>query len=218
MKNQSIKEYINNFNNGQYNSKNVGVQCDAGWYDWFCKDSSLRNKTYSLTAKLKQIIASPKVNQDTMYVFFKNNCPCVGKLYDDFRICDMATGDVIYTICPAVGYTKTFGQSEVWGKENDFKEALVAGTWNDVLFFFTGVDQKKVREEKKLLKTLKLEKYKEKTPYIQREGKVIIKTNPEKVMSEEDFAKAAFELEQYLNNDVANYVYQHFKLAIRFHL
>jgi histone deacetylase complex regulatory component SIN3 len=158
MKNQSIKEYINNFNNGQYNSKDVGVQCDAGWYDWFCKDSSLRNKTYSLTAKLKQIVASPKVNQDTMYVFFKNNCPCVGKLYDDFRICDMVTGDVIYTICPAVGYTKTFGQSEVWGKENDFKEALVAGTWNDVLFFFTGVDQKKVQEEKKLLKALEAEK------------------------------------------------------------
>ena len=67
-----------------------------------------------------------------------------------------------------------------------------------------------------------LEKFKiweePKHPYIQREGKVIIKTNPEKEMSEEDFAKAAFELEQYLNNDVANYVYQHFKLAIRFHL
>ena len=162
MKNQSIREYINNFNNGQYNSKDVSVQCDAGWYDWFCKDSSLRNKTYSLTAKLKQIVASPKVNQDTMYVFFKNNYPCVGKLYDDFRICDMVTGDVVYTICPAVGYTKTFGQSEVWGKENDFKEALVAGTWNDVLFFFTGVDQKKVQEEKKLLKALEAERKAEK--------------------------------------------------------
>ena len=85
-----------------------------------------------------------------MYVFFKNNSPCFGKLYDDFRFCDMETGDVIYTICPAVGYTETFGQSEVWGKENDFEEAIVAGTWNDVLFFFLGVDKKKEREEKRI--------------------------------------------------------------------
>ncbi|HQJ60636.1 MAG TPA: hypothetical protein PKV35_06535 [bacterium] len=62
----------------------------------------------------------------------------------------METGEVIYTICPAVGYTKTFGRSEVWGKENDFKEAIVAGTWNDVLFFFLGVDKKKEREEKRI--------------------------------------------------------------------
>ncbi|HOT05535.1 MAG TPA: hypothetical protein PK171_04780 [Atribacter sp.] len=146
----TLRQFIEKFDNGEFDSKSTDIQCDAGWYDWFCKDSSLRNKTYSLTKKIKQLLPSSKINQDTMYVFFKNNCPCVGKLYDDFRFCDMETGEVIYTICPAVGYTKTFGRSEVWGKENDFKEAIVAGTWNDVLFFFLGVDKKKEREEKRI--------------------------------------------------------------------
>ena len=133
---RSIREFIEKFNNGDFNSNNRSIQCDAGWYDWFCRDSSLRNKTYKLTAKLKKIINSEKINQDTMYVFFKNNCPCNGSLYDDFRICDRETGDVIFTVVPSLGHKSKFGQSAVWGRENNFKCALIEGTWKDVLKFF----------------------------------------------------------------------------------
>lgn len=132
----SIRTFLTNFKEGKYSSKDVGTQIDAGWWDWFCKDSSLRNKTYKLVPKIKKVVKSKKINIDEMYIFFKNNCPCYGKLYDDFRICDIITGDVIYTIVPAVGYTKTFGRSEVWGRENDFKETLAVGTWKDILSFF----------------------------------------------------------------------------------
>ena len=143
---QSIREFLVNFEAGKYLSKDTDVQCEAGWYDWFCKDASLAAKTIKLTRKLKQIINSSKIDQDKMYVFFKNNCPCYGKLYDDFRICSIETGDVVYTICPAVGYDKTFGQAEVWGPENEFKEAIIAGTWEDVLTFFNGERVKRTRE------------------------------------------------------------------------
>ena len=53
---------------------------------------------------------------------FKNNCPCNGSLYDDFRICDVKTGEVIYTIVPSDGFKKTKGKAIVWGRENDFEE------------------------------------------------------------------------------------------------
>ena len=46
----------------------------------------------------------------------------MGPLYDDFRICDLETGNVIYTVVPSYN-----GQSEVWGSANDFKEPLFEG-------------------------------------------------------------------------------------------
>ena len=132
----SLKEWIEKFDNGDFDSKDVEVQCDAGWYDWFCRDTSLRNKTYRLASKVKRIAKSTKIDTEKMYVFFKNNFPMCGSLYDDFRICDIETGDVIFTIVPAVGYGDAQGQAEIWGRENDFKGPLVEGRWKDVTKFF----------------------------------------------------------------------------------
>ena len=133
----SIREWIKNYNAGMYKAKDVHTQIKAGWYDWFCKDSALCNKTKRLAGKLKKLIGSPKFNVDKTYVFFKNNCPMMGKLYDDFRICEIdGEGTPLYTITPALGYDKDFGKSEVWGRENNFKESLVTGTWEEVENFF----------------------------------------------------------------------------------
>jgi hypothetical protein len=138
--NVSLRTWIENYEKGLYNSGDRNSMCDAGWYDWFCGDDTLLPRLKNLYPKVLAVSKSEKINLDTMYVFFKNNCPMDGKLYDDFRICDMETGDVIWTISPAVGYTKTFGQSEVWGKENDFEDSIVAGTMLDVLTYF-GVEE-----------------------------------------------------------------------------
>lgn len=137
MKNKiTLRQWISNFESGMYESKDVRIQCDAGWYDWFCRDTSLANKTKVLGKKFLQIKDSPKINLDTMYIFFKNNCPMNGRLYDDFRICDLESKDVLYTVTPTEGYKATEGQSSVWGKENDFETALVQGSWKDVINFF----------------------------------------------------------------------------------
>jgi len=103
------------------------------WYDWFCSKKSLKNRSIKLFIKLKSIVNSSKINKDTMYVFYKNNCPMIGSTYDDFRICDIETGNVIYTIIPKESRS---GKSEVWGSENDFKEVLASGTWKDIKNFF----------------------------------------------------------------------------------
>lgn len=94
------------------------------------------NKTLSLGKKVKRIAKSHKVNVDTMYVFFKNNCPMVGTLYDDFRICDLETGDVIFTIVPKCGHTSKKGVTEIWGRENDFDAPLYEGDWKGALKWF----------------------------------------------------------------------------------
>ena len=103
-----------------------------GFFDWFCKDSSLKNKAKVLFAKLKSVVRSGKFDPTKTYVFFKNNCPGCGKLYDDFRICDIETGHVLYTVSPSNGR----GKAEVWGVDNDFEEPLVCGTWREVKMWF----------------------------------------------------------------------------------
>ena len=71
------------------------------------------------------------VDLDSTYVFFKNNCPFDGPLYDDFRICDIESGNVLYTVTPKSGHT---GKAELWGRENDFEEPLKTGkVFSDLL-------------------------------------------------------------------------------------
>lgn len=134
--NISIREWIKKFDNGDFDSSDADTQCSAGWYDWFCRDNSLRNKTYKLAPKVKQLAKSTLVDLDKMYVFFKNNCPITGNLYDDFRFCDIESHDVIFTVTPSCGHKYSKGESNVYGKENNFDGPLVKGNWKDVRKFF----------------------------------------------------------------------------------
>ena len=106
------------------------------WYDWFCKESSLVNKGRVLLQRLNSIMYSHKIDRKNTYVWFKNNCPLAGHTFDDFRISDIETGEVIYTVVPRSGHEVKLGKAEVYGRENHFSEPLVSGTWKDVKRFF----------------------------------------------------------------------------------
>jgi hypothetical protein len=133
MPNMNINTFAERFLRGDFNLNDLQTQIDAGWYDWFCRDTSLAAKTEKLGRKVLQLMESTKIDTEKNYVFFKNNCPGRGGLYDDFRICDMETGNVIFTIVPRCAHS---GKAEVWGRENNFNEPLVQGTWRDVKTFF----------------------------------------------------------------------------------
>lgn len=110
------------------------------WYDYFCKSSSLVNKGRALIRKLKKIY---KLNElsgrkyfdpNKTYVFFKNNCPFCGSLYDDFRICDLETREVIFTI--QVNRYDQKHSAELWGQPNNFEGAILEGSIKDVYNYF----------------------------------------------------------------------------------
>ncbi len=88
----SLKTWIERFNNNEFENENTNVQIEAGWYDWFCRDTSLKNKTKKMGQIIKQIKDGGKVDLNNMYVWFKNNCPMSGPLYDDFRIANIKDG------------------------------------------------------------------------------------------------------------------------------
>lgn len=127
MKNDTISTILANYDN--YNVMDL-------WYDWFCRDSSLERKGKDLLKKLKMIASSKKFDNDKCYVFFKNNCPFVGNLFDDFRICDKETREVLYCVVPKSGYKCDEGRAQVFGVDNNFQGPLVEGTWRDVKAWF----------------------------------------------------------------------------------
>ena len=85
----SLRTWIDKFNHSEFESRDLETQIKAGWYDWFCKDESLANKTKRMGSIVKQFKEGGKLNLDSMYVWFKNNCPLAGPLYDDYRIADI---------------------------------------------------------------------------------------------------------------------------------
>lgn len=65
------------------------------FYDWFCSDKALKIKSKLLMTKAEKVMTKLGLDPETHYVFFKNNCPAQGKLYDSFSICKMDGGDVV---------------------------------------------------------------------------------------------------------------------------
>lgn len=135
-KEMNIVEFAKKFANGEFDAKDFNTQVKAGWYDWFCKTESLANKTRYLGKKVLAIMDSKKFDKEKCYVFFKNNCPCVGPLYDDFRICDLKSGDVLWCVqhLEKGSHGSEKAHWEVYGE--DFNEPKVNGTWNEVKRFF----------------------------------------------------------------------------------
>ena len=93
-----LSEWIQRFNSGEFEKPDTTTQINAGWFDWFCRDTSLANKTKKMGNIIKQIKAGGKVDLETSYVWFKNNCPLSGPLNDDFRIADIETNNNLIVV------------------------------------------------------------------------------------------------------------------------
>ena len=121
----TLKKQLEAFEKGIYLDSygNEDSEC-YNFYDWFCKDTSLKAKADKLFKQVKRWVKFRNTDTEKVYVFFKNNCPVFGPLYDDFRICDMETGDVIWTVTPKCGHS---GKAEVWGHQNDFNGPIAVG-------------------------------------------------------------------------------------------
>ena len=119
--------WIDEFMEGNFDADDVKTQIKAGWYDWFCKDSSLANKTKKMGNIIKQVKRGGKVDVENWYVWFKNNCPLNGPLYDDFRFADIETGNVMFTIQIDCCWNKS--RYCVYGRTPDGE-----GHWDEPLF------------------------------------------------------------------------------------
>ena len=117
----TLREQFEAFDQGRYVDSDGQESWCYNFYDWFCKEKSLKNKANTLFRASRRFVKKMDIDLDKHYVFFKNNCPFNGPLRDDFRICDRETGDVLFTVTP------TSGRVEIWGRENNFNEPIFEG-------------------------------------------------------------------------------------------
>lgn len=124
MKNVNLKTQLESFANGIYLDSD-GTESDCfNFYDWFCEDSELEDRANELFTETGIFVDKFGIDTDNHYVFFKNNCPMSGDLYDSFSICEVESGDVVYWVTPKSGHT---GMAEICGKSNNFKKPLYSG-------------------------------------------------------------------------------------------
>lgn len=134
----TLKTFCERFENGDFRVRNTAVQIEAGWYDWFCCDAALFNKTEMLGRKVVSIASSKRFDATKSYVFFKNNCPMVGRLYDQFSICDLETGDVLFCCQHLEKGSHGCGRAhwELYDGGVSFETPVVSGAWNEVKKYF----------------------------------------------------------------------------------
>lgn len=133
-----IREWAERFKAGKYDSRSTATQCEAGWFDWFCKSESLAAKTKLLGKRLMSIIGSPMFDPEKTYVWFQNNCPVNGPLYDDFRIADIETGDTLFVISHLERGSHGCDKAhwEVLSVKGGFSAPVVSGNWKKVKTYF----------------------------------------------------------------------------------
>ena len=108
-----MKVSINKFlENPELNSDDF-----SNFYDWFCSDKALKGRMLALVPKLRFLVKEGIIDGDTHYVYFKNNCPVMGTLYDDIRISNL-NGDFLGGFCPKSGHYVE-NKCNVWTFDNN---------------------------------------------------------------------------------------------------
>lgn len=114
------------------------------FFDWFCRDRSLKNKALNFIPMLKLLVNNNVIDGDKTRVIFKNNCPAMGDLYDDLRVIDIESDKMIMGVAPKLGYDAPDlrGKCEFWNFNEEGE--VVQTTYNNVSEFKKAVKAGKV--------------------------------------------------------------------------
>lgn len=65
--------------------------------------------------QVKWLVDKGVLDGDKLYVWFKNNCPCYGSLYDDIRFSTIANGEEFcFGFCPRSGHRNDKTPASFW--------------------------------------------------------------------------------------------------------
>ena len=137
-KNMTIREFMDRWNNGDFSGGSFREMVDAGWYDWFCSDSSLLNRTKKIVNILNGITNDWVL--DNFHVWFKNNCPASNHpLYDDVRFepMDYDKRDELF-FCVTIDDKRQDHKYCIFTARNGYRDEAFADNVRDVWKFING--------------------------------------------------------------------------------